>query len=251
VGSLPLRCYARAVRERVPLLVGLILLSLAILFGSFAVGRGIRDRNRNDTISVTGSAKKHITSDYVVWDVSVSSQLPTPQAAAKQLAGWSNRVRSFLGEQGALPGEITVEPISTQVQTQNENGSGKITGYNLTRTFEVRSPRVQQIAELIDKSSALLNEGVPIAAQPPQYVYTKLPQLRPSLLADATRDALERAKVLVGATGGHLGKLRSVDVGVFQVTSPNSTEVSDYGVYDTSTVDKDVTAVVNVSFALR
>ena len=56
--------------------------------------------------------------------------------------------------------------------------------------------------------------------------------------------------VLVGATGGHLGKLRSVDVGVFQVTSPNSTEVTDYGVYDTSTVDKDVTAVVNVSFAL-
>ena len=46
-------------------------------------------------------------------------------------------------------------------------------------------------------------------------------------------------------------KLRSVDVGVFQVTSPNSTEVSDYGVYDTSTVDKDVTAVVNVSSALR
>jgi hypothetical protein len=35
------------------------------------------------------------------------------------------------------------------------------------------------------------------------------------------------------------------------VTSPNSTEVSDYGVYDTSTLRKDVTAVVNVTFALR
>jgi hypothetical protein len=41
------------------------------------------------------------------------------------------------------------------------------------------------------------------------------------------------------------------DVGVFQVTAPNSTDVSDYGVYDTSTLRKDVTAVVNVTFALK
>jgi len=42
-----------------------------------------------------------------------------------------------------------------------------------------------------------------------------------------------------------------VQVGVFQITSPNSTQVSDYGVYDTSTLNKDVTAVVNVTFALK
>jgi hypothetical protein len=238
------------VRERLPLLVGLILLALAILFGSFAIGKGIRDRNRNDTVSVTGSAKKRIVSDYVVWDVSVSSQLATPQAAAKQLAGWSDRVGSFLHSAGALDSEVSVQPISTQTVTTSQGGGGKIIGYNLTRTFEVRSSRVAQITALVKQSSQLLDEGIPIAAQPPQYVYTKLPEIRPGLLVQATRDALERANVLVGATGGHLGKLRQVNVGVFQVTSPNSTEVSDYGVYDTSTVDKDVTAVVNVTFAL-
>ena len=237
-------------RERLPLLVGLILLALAILFGSFAIGRGIRDRNRNDTISVTGSAKQRIVSDYVVWDVSVSSQLPTPQAAAKQLAGWSDRVRSFLRSAGALDSEVSVQPISTQTVTTSESGGGKIIGYNLTRTFEVRSSRVAQITALVKQSSQLLNEGIPIAAQPPQYVYTKLPEIRPALLVSATRDALKRANLLVGATGDRLGKLRQVNVGVFQVTSPNSTEVSDYGVYDTSTVDKDVTAVVNVTFGL-
>jgi uncharacterized protein len=77
-----------------------------------------------------------------------------------------------------------------------------------------------------------------------------LPSLRPSLLAEATRDAQQRARVLTGATGAHLGKLRAVNVGVFQVTSPNSTQVSDLGTYDTTTLQKDVTAVVNVTFAL-
>ncbi len=82
-------------------------------------------------------------------------------------------------------------------------------------------------------------------------MYTTLSTLRPRLLAEATKDAQNRARVIVEATGADLGKLRGVDVGVFQVTTPNSTEVEDYGVYDTSTLEKDVTAVVNATFALK
>jgi hypothetical protein len=230
-----------------PLLAGLVLLALAIFFGSLAIGSGIKDRNRNDTISVTGSAKKRITSDYVIWDASVSSQAATPQAAAKGLVGWTAKVRSFLLGAGVEPAELSVQPVTAEALQNDKN---QLVGYSLTRTFEVRSPRVSAIAGVVEKSSGLLEQGIPIQSQPVQYVYTRLASLRPELLAAATRDALGRAKVLVSATGGHLGKLRQVDVGVFQVTSPNSTEVSDYGVYDTSTLEKDVTAVVNVSFAL-
>ena len=57
--------------ERLPLLGGLALLAIAFVIGSFAIGHGIRDKNRNDVISVTGSAKQRIESDYVVWDISV------------------------------------------------------------------------------------------------------------------------------------------------------------------------------------
>ena len=74
--------------------------------------------------------------------------------------------------------------------------------------------------------------------------------MRPRLLAAATRDAQRRARVLIVASGARLGSLRGVDVGVFQVRSPNSTDVTDYGTYDTSMLRKDVTAVVNVTFAL-
>jgi hypothetical protein len=42
-----------------------------------------------------------------------------------------------------------------------------------------------------------------------------------------------------------------VDTGVFQITSRFSTDVSDYGIYDTSSKEKDITAVVSVSFGLN
>jgi hypothetical protein len=237
------------VRERLPLLIGLTLIALALAVGSIAIAGGIRDRNRNDVITVTGSAKKRITSDYVVWDFTVTSQQASPAAAAKELDVWTTRIRAFLDRQGVKPAELSVQPISTETVSA-QSGSSKILGYRLTRSFEIRSPRVQEIAAVAEHRSSLLGAGIPLTAQPLQYVYTRLPSLRPALLAAATRDAQQRARVLTAATGAHLGKLRSVDVGVFQVTSPNSTQVSDYGTYDTTTLEKDVTGVVNVTFAL-
>jgi hypothetical protein len=236
------------VRERIPLLVGFALLGVAIGLGAVVLAGGIRDRNRNETISVTGSAKARIVSDYIIWDASVTSQADTPEGALPQLSGWMDQVRSFLTAQGAQPAEISLSPVSTETLTTN---AGRVIAYKLTRSFEVRSARVSAVAQLVEASQELLARGVPLQAQPPQYVYTKLAGLRPKLLADATKDALARAEVLVDATGGKLGGLRDVNVGVFQITAPNSTEVSDYGVYDTSTLRKDVTAVVNVTFALK
>ena len=234
------------VLERLALLIGLALLAVAFVIGSLFIGHGIRDKNRNDVISVTGSAKKRITSDYVVWNLFVTSEQPSAQAAADELAGWTKDVRSFLTGAGVEDDELSIDPISTETVSRR----GRVTSFRLTRGFEVRSPRVRAITDAADRSAELLSRGVPLQADALQYVYTKLPTLRQELLAQATRDARGRAKVIVEATGSSLGKLRRVSVGVFQITSPNSTEVEDYGVYDTSTLQKDVTAVVNVTFAL-
>ena len=57
-------------------------------------------------------------------------------------------------------------------------------------------------------------------------------------------------KTLAEAGGAKLGSIMSASQGVFQITQPLSTEVAYYGMYDTSTVEKDVRCVVNVQFAV-
>ena len=234
-------------RERLPLLAGLVCLAVAVVVGSFAIGDGIRNRSQSNVITVTGSAKQLIVSNYAIWDFAVTSQARTAGEAAKPLTQWTAQTTAFLKSHGILASELTMQPISTQPST---NQTGAVVGYQLTRNFEVRSARVAAIAQVAEASAALLANGVPFSGQPLQYVYTKLGSIRAGLLAQAVRDAQRRAKVLVAATGGKIGKLRGVDVSPFQVTPPNSTQVSDYGIYDTSTLNKDVTAVVNVTFAL-
>jgi hypothetical protein len=70
----------------------------------------------------------------------------------------------------------------------------------------VRSSRVDEIAQLVENSASPLAEGVPISGEPRQYVYTKLPSLRPALLEEATKDALARAEVLARSTDAELGR---------------------------------------------
>ena len=206
-------------RDRLPLLVGLTLIAVALGVGSDLIANGIRDRGQNDVLTVTGSAKQRITSDYVIWTSHVSSQQPTAAAAAKEITAWTARVQSFFQAQGVEASELTLAPVSASPPGSYTESGGKVKGYLLERDFEIRSARVSAIAHVAEESRSLLEQGVPLAVDPPQYVYTKLPTLRPKLLAAAMQDAQARARVLTTAGRVKLGHLRGVDVGVFQVTA--------------------------------
>ena len=84
------------------------LIAVAFVIGAIAIGHGIRDRNQNDVIVVTGSVKKRITSDYVIWTLSVTSTQPSATDAATELGRWTTKIRSFLTSQGGEPAELSV-----------------------------------------------------------------------------------------------------------------------------------------------
>jgi len=71
------------------------------------------------------------------------------------------------------------------------------------------------------------------------------------LLGEASQDARKRADEIVKNAGGSVGEVRSAQMGVLQITEPNSTEVSGTGRYDTSTIEKDISAVVTVTFGVQ
>ena len=70
------------------------------------------------------------------------------------------------------------------------------------------------------------------------------------MLAEATSNAKKRAEQMAVSTGNKIGVMRSAKMGVFQITPVNSFDVSDYGLNDTTSLEKKVNAVVNVEFAI-
>jgi hypothetical protein len=90
-----------------------------------------------------------------------------------------------------------------------------------------------------------------VTAFQPEYLISDLPALRPQLQAQAVEDALVRAEAMLAVVGGQVGTVRSIRSGPFQVSAPDTVDVSDYGMYDTSTIRKSVGATVSVTFSGR
>lgn len=229
------------------LAVGIVLASVVFAWAY------TKNKNADQTITVTGSAKKRITSDLVVWRASVSYQGAQLSEAYGALKDKVPRVRAYLVSKGIADEQIVVSSVSTKtMQEKDENGeeTGRVNGYVLTQTVEVRSPEVEKVTKISREVTELIDQGILLESQAPEYSYTKLGELKIAMLGEAANDAKVRAQRIAESTGSSVGSVRSARMGVMQITAADSNEVSDYGVNDTSSLEKDITAVVNVSFSV-
>ena len=135
--------------------------------------------------------------------------------------------------------------------TPNGNVTNDIAYYNLSQQIVIKSNDVQKIKDISTDIQSLLDKGVDINVMSTEYFYSGLSDLKVKLLQDATTDAKNRASAMLKATRNKPGKIQSVNMGVFQITPVDSTNVSDMGINDTSTIDKKVTAVANVVFRIK
>ncbi len=207
-----------------------------------------------EQITVTGSAQKDIKSDYAVWSGSFARRELTMAEAFQKLSEDLTKVKKYLTDQEVAEGDIIVNQIETEtIYKKNEKGNdtNTIEGYRLKQSVELRSKDVDKIARISREATGLINQGIEFCSGSPEYFYTKLDELKVEMLAKATENAKLRAENMVKATGNRIGFMRSARMGVFQITPVNSTEISDWGMNDTSALDKKVTAVVNASFSIE
>jgi uncharacterized protein len=211
----------------------------------------IRDvKKRRDTITVTGSARYPITANQVNWNLVVKSQEPSAGTASRRLRRQVQTVRAFLSEAGIPDEDVTLPPISVQQVQHRISRKQVITEYAVTQTFRITTGDVDKLEAAAGAVGSLLEQSVSLTVGRLSYVSTELTEARLKALQAATGNASERAKTIVEGVGGNLGGVRSAGLGVYQIVPRGSTEISDYGINDTSTKDKDVIAVVSVTFGV-
>lgn len=232
------------------LTIGAALILATLIGGIFYFNKS----DSKDILTVTGSARKEVTADTVLWRTAITrnagySELKTGYA---QMATDLTAVKDFLKANNVADEAITVQPIVMNEDWSN-NGpvAQSLKRYTLTQSIEIKSADVNGITALAQKSSDLINKGVLFQSQGLEYYYTQLADLRVSMLGDAVKDAKERAQNMAKAGGQRVGSLQSASSGVVQVLSRGSVDVSDYGSYDTSKIEKDVMVTVRATFSVK
>ncbi len=236
-------------RKAVTIIISAVIVALALGVGLTKVGSGFASRS-SDGITVTGSAKTSATADNAVWTLSVSLSSPAVGTAVKKVNADVAALSKYLTNGGIPADALTLGAVSTYANEEyvNGNSTGRILSYRANRDVTVRSKDVAVVSKLSQGIGVLLETGINVNNYGPQYYISNLPELRPALMSEAMKDAKVRAEALTNAVGGNLGPLVTVKAGPIQVTTPDSTMTADYGAYDTSTIEKTVTATVSVTF---
>ena len=219
-----------------------VTLVVCTLIGS---GTLVKVKGFGQTISVTGAAYKPITSDFGVWEGSVSASGTTLDAAYREIRRSMAATEAFLQEKGFAAEQYGVGSVQI---LRDYNREGDVVGFNLRQTVKLALEDVDRISTLAKEASTLIEQGVEINSHRPRYLFTGLDALKLEMIKAATENAKLRAQQLAETTGRKVGAPTSARVGVFQIRPLHSQEVSSMGMSDVSSIEKEIVSTVHVSF---
>ena len=224
------------------------------------------------TLEVRGSAKKAITSDTISWTGSITARDVDLAKAYDKLKAHADLAAAFIKKSGIPDKEVIFSSITTSKILAKEivpavappggipagapipaptlAPTNKVELYVLTQGISIESHDMDKVPGVSRNITSLIKEEVEIESGSPTYTYSKLSELKIDMLADATRDATTRATQIVTNANGKLGKLVEAKMGVMQINPKGVNDVSGTGNNDTTSLEKEILAVVTVRFVL-
>ena len=232
-----------------------LFLAAGLCFASLVLSHTWTRLAESQVIAVTGSARKNVRSDLVVWRTNYFVDAPTLLDAQLKLQADFVKITAFLKARGLK--EFSTQPVQIrELTTCRRNDDDEATaavrvGYRLTQALEVRSPEVEQVPKLASDTGELLQQDVSFVSEGFTFIYTKAGEAKVEMMAEATKDARARAEQIAGQGGRELKELRNAHMGVVQINPLYSTSTSWEGNSDTSSLEKTITATISATFGLR
>jgi uncharacterized protein len=237
------------------LFIPAVIIGVSFLIGVVFFTNAWRSSQRsNQTISVTGSAKKEIVSDLGFLRGTISVQSSSSEGAYNELNRQKPILISYLSSKGFTKDKIEFFTISNYpIYEMSDQGyqTGRVIGYVYNQRIEIKSTDVNLIKDISLDITSLIQKGVNFNVEQPEYHYTKIADLKIEIQAAAAKDAMVRAQKIAEATDRDLGPMRSARMGVLQITPKFSNAISDYGINDLSSIEKEIIGVVNASFEIE
>jgi len=233
------------------------IIALGLIISTVVLTQAFKNRNQADeTISVTGLGSKDFVSDLIVWNSSFSKKSFELKQAYAELEDDRNAIKDYLLSKGLKENEIIFSSVNINKEysyTYDNNSnlrSQQFNGYALTQNVQIESKEVEKVENVSRQVSELINKGVELYSNAPEYYYTKLAELKLEMIAEATKDARMRAGQIAENADAALGSLKKSDLGVFQIIAQNSSEEYSWG-GSFNTTSKNKTATITIRLVYK
>lgn len=227
-------------------IVGSAILAAGLIVGGFALGDGLKRAHRADrAVTVRGLAERDVTADLAIWTISYSSTAEDLATAQSNVDHDTAEIRTFFRELG-FPAD-TLQPTGVNVSQFKDNG---ITSFTVRQRLTLRTNDIKRAEAAVRRQFDLVRRGVILEeGSGMAYTFTKLNDIKPPMVAQATRDARAAAEQFAKDSGTEVGAIKSATQGYFSVEARDGESGGGWGASDTPY--KKVRVVTTVDFYLQ
>ena len=234
-------------RSLIPSAISGGLIALGLIGAGIAVGGGVVNANPgNRQVTVRGVAERNVEADLAILSLRFTvagEELPGVQS---KIDGDLAKVRAFLTSQGYADDIITIGRLEvTDTQSQSYAPSDGTPHYIVAQSVTVRTTDVARVAQTERALNDLVRQGVLLDFTAPTYVFTKLNDVRPEMIAEATASARSGAEQFAKDSGAPLGPIKQATQGSFEILAREDDDS------ESTSLDKRVRVVATVTYQLR
>ncbi|MAZ76917.1 MAG: SIMPL domain-containing protein [Micavibrio sp.] len=235
------------------LIGALFVLALGIAYAGGQIQTGLTEFKSYDrSVRMKGLATRDVEANIALWPISYKEAGNDLQALQEVMDAKGRILVNFFKKQGITDAEIekravTVQDLLAQAYRQNNIGPNR---YIITQSYLVRSENIEAITKAAANVGDLIKQGIVLSqagSSAPTYLFTKLNDVKPEMIAEATQSAREAAKEFSKQTGQKVGDIKRASQGVFQILPRDAT----YTVPESQQRNKTVRVVSTIEFYLE
>lgn len=205
----------------IALLLAAVVVAVGVAVGGKFIGDGFRDGRATDRyVTVKGVAEREVSADLAVWPVRITETGDDLGATQSRLEQDVDSLIVFLvgegiAQENILRGRVEVQDLLAQAYRPEGIEKGR---YILAQTVTVRTDDVTLVDMAASRIGELVKMGVAFAETGgPSYVFTGLNDIKPDMIAEATKAAREGAQRFAEDSGSTVGAIRRANQGVFTI----------------------------------
>lgn len=236
------------------ILIAVLVLAVSISLAGWFVGQGFEQGRTTDRfVTVRGLAERDVQADIGLWPLRYVAADNDLVRAQETINNSRDTVIAFLTLHGIPREAVQIQRLEVTDMVANPWRSGPYdTRYIVAQTLMVRTEQPDLIRKASQDLGTLVESGVVLSNDGgmqggPTYLFTRLNDYRPEMIAEATASAREAAQQFAKDSGSRLGGIRQANQGVFVIQARDRAP----GIEESGEIDKTIRVVTTVEYYLK
>ncbi|MEM6810841.1 MAG: SIMPL domain-containing protein [Pseudomonadota bacterium] len=228
------------------------ILGVSLIIAGASVSNGLENfRNYDRSVMMKGLAQEDVKADLALWTLSYTETGNDLAQLQELMDSRGEMIKNYLISNGIKETEITLNNVNVQdlmAQSYRQNNN-IVNRYIMSQSYLVRTNNVEVVDQATKNIGDLIKQGVVFTANSsrPVYLFTKLNDIKPDMIAQATENAREAAEEFADNSDSDVGGIKRASQGVFQILARDQT----YALPEAQQIHKTVRVVSTIEFYLE